>query len=236
MVTEFGGAIEVSGLRKVYAGRGGEVRALAGVDLTLRPGTFTTVRGPSGCGKTTLLLALGGMLRPTSGNVRVGGHDLYAMSRTERARVRAEQIGLVFQLFHLVPYLDVRENVLLGAHGLDVQETLEPLLVQLGIADRARHRPSELSAGERQRVALARALAAAPAVILADEPTGNLDPDTGAEVIRHLAAFRDGGGTVVMVTHGSDGDAVADRTVRVAAGRIVEDMPGPHAASADVTG
>lgn len=215
--------IRVTALRKRYAGRGGEVRALDGVDLEFERGTFTTVRGPSGCGKSTLLLTIGGMLRPTSGTVTIEGKDLYAMSRAERARVRADRIGFVFQLFHLVPYLDVRENVRLGAIDGESDQAADVLLAELGMATRASHRPAELSAGERQRVALARALVAKPALILADEPTGNLDPDTGVEVLEHLASYRDGGGTVIMVTHGPDGDRFADRAVRIEAGKVVAD-------------
>ena len=133
--------------------------------------------------------------------------------------MRAEHVGFVFQLFHLVPYLDIVENVMLGAAGV-TREAAGRLLRDLGLSGRDRHLPSELSAGERQRVALGRALIGRPSIILADEPTGNLDPENGAEVLRHLGAFRDQGGTVVVVSHGADADAFADRVIRLREGRV----------------
>ena len=181
------------------------------------------VRGPSGSGKTTLLLAIGGMLRPTSGRVIVGERDVYALSEGERARFRAETIGFVFQMFHLVPYLTALENVLLarggeaGKHRLAVAEGI---LERLRLAGRSHHRPSELSAGEKQRVALARALLGSPRAILADEPTGNLDEESAAHVMDALGEFRRSGGAVILVTHGSAPGAFADRIVSIRNGRI----------------
>jgi len=187
-------------------------------------GEFVAVRGPSGSGKTTLLLTLGGMQRPSEGLVQLAGRDLYAMSPAERARLRSSEIGFVFQMFHLVPYLDLLGNVLLACPGkpsAEVRQRAGELMDELGLADRASHRPGELSAGERQRLAVARALLNRPKLILADEPTGNLDPENAAEVIRHLAEFHRGGGTVVLVTHGEVVNAHADRTLSLEQGRLV---------------
>lgn len=223
MVTEQ--IIATRGLTKTYGTRRGEVSALKEVDLEVGRGTFTCVHGPSGSGKTTLLLAIGGMLRPSSGSVRLLGDDLYAMTPSERARARSDHVGFVFQLFHLVPYLDVLENVRLGGGEASV-DAARALLGDLGLSGRETHRPSELSAGERQRVALGRALVRRPALILADEPTGNLDPDSSAEVLRHLSSFSDAGGTVLMVSHGSDADAYSDRVLHLSEGRVTEDAPG----------
>ncbi len=182
------------------------------------------VGGPVGSGKTTLLLTLGGMQRPSDGSVQLAGRDLYALSPAERARLRSSEIGFVFQMFHLVPYLDLLGNVLLACPGkpsAEVRQRASGLMDELGLADRASHRPGELSAGERQRLAVARALLNRPKLILADEPTGNLDPENAAEVIRHLAEFHRAGGTVVLVTHGAAADAHADRTLRLEQGRLV---------------
>jgi len=213
--------VELRQLSKRYPGRSGPVDALAGIDLAIAPGEFVQVKGPSGCGKSTLLLILGGMLRPTTGTVNVGGRNLYRMDSRDRAAFRAQEIGFVFQMFHLVPYLDVRANVALAARG-EAAEHTDALVEQLGLGERARHRPAELSAGERQRTAMARALVNRPRLVLADEPTGNLDPENAAQVVGHLRAFADEGGVVVMVTHGSDADEVADRTIRMRAGAIAE--------------
>ena len=209
---------------KIFRKNGSEVTSLDRFTAEVAEGEFVAVRGPSGCGKTTLLLTLGGMQRPSAGSVQLGGRDLYALSPAERAGLRSSEIGFVFQMFHLVPYLDLLGNVLLACPGkpsAEVRRRAGGLLDELGLADRASHRPGELSAGERQRLAVARALLNRPKLILADEPTGNLDPENAAEVIRHLAEFHRGGGTVVLVTHGSAADAHADRTLRLEQGRLV---------------
>jgi putative ABC transport system ATP-binding protein len=208
---------------KVFRKNGSEVTSLDRFTAEVTEGEFVAVRGPSGCGKTTLLLTLGGMQRPSDGSVQLGGRDLYALSPAERARLRSSEIGFVFQMFHLVPYLDLLGNVLLASPGkpsAEVRRRAGGLLDELGLADRASHRPGELSAGERQRLAVARALLNRPKLILADEPTGNLDPENAAEVIRHLAEFHRGGGTVVLVTHGTSADAHADRTLRLEQGQL----------------
>ena len=209
---------------KVFRKNGSEVTSLDRFTAEVAEGEFVAVRGPSGSGKTTLLLTLGGMQRPSDGSVQLAGRDLYALSPAERARLRSSEIGFVFQMFHLVPYLDLLGNVLLACPGkpsAEVRQRAGGLMDELGLADRASHRPGELSAGERQRLAVARALLNRPKLILADEPTGNLDPENAAEVIRHLAEFHRAGGTVVLVTHGAAADAHADRTLRLEQGRLV---------------
>ena len=209
---------------KVFRKNGSEVTSLDRFTAEVAKGEFVAVRGPSGSGKTTLLLTLGGMQRPSAGSVQLARRDLYALSPAERARLRSSEIGFVFQMFHLVPYLDLLGNVLLACPGkpsAEVRQRAGGLMDELGLADRASHRPGELSAGERQRLAVARALLNRPKLILADEPTGNLDPENAAEVIRHLAEFHRGGGTVVLVTHGAAADAHADRTLRLEQGRLV---------------
>ena len=209
---------------KIFRKNGSEVTSLDRFTAKVAEGEFVAVRGPSGSGKTTLLLTLGGMQRPSAGSVQLAGRDLYALSPAERARLRSSEIGFVFQMFHLVPYLDLLANVLLACPGkpsAEVRQRASGLMDELGLADRASHRPGELSAGERQRLAVARALLNRPKLILADEPTGNLDPENAAEVIRHLAEFHRAGGTVVLVTHGAVADAHADRTLRLEQGRLV---------------
>ena len=209
---------------KIFRKNGSEVTSLDRFTAKVAKGEFVAVRGPSGSGKTTLLLTLGGMQRPSAGSVQLARRDLYALSPAERARLRSSEIGFVFQMFHLVPYLDLLANVLLACPGkpsAEVRQRASGLMDELGLADRASHRPGELSAGERQRLAVARALLNRPKLILADEPTGNLDPENAAEVIRHLAEFHRAGGTVVLVTHGAAADAHADRTLRLEQGRLV---------------
>jgi len=161
-------------------------------------------------------MTIAAMLRPTSGSICVEEHDIYKMSIRERAKFRAENIGFVFQMFHLVPYLNVVENVALaggiaGRNGGAVKA--KELLRQLGLAQRAFHKPSELSAGEKQRTAIARALLNRPKIILADEPTGNLDPDNTTSVLGYLSDFHHSGGTVILATHGTEAEQFADRVI-----------------------
>ena len=211
---------------KIFRKNGSEVTSLDRFTAEIGTGEFVAVRGPSGSGKTTLLLTLGGMQQPSAGLVQFGGRDLYALSPADRAGLRSAEIGFVFQMFHLVPYLDLLGNVLLAAPGKPGQaerQRAAGLLDELGLAKRATHRPGELSAGERQRLAVARALLNRPKVILADEPTGNLDPENAAEVIRHLGEFHQAGGTVVLVTHGTAAETHADRILRLEQGRLLAD-------------
>lgn len=215
--------ISVKDVSKVHSGRRGEVRALDGLSLDVAQGEFVAVRGPSGSGKSTLLMAIGGMSRPTAGAVTVSGTDIYALGGTPRAAFRARTVGFVFQMFHLAPYLTVLENVCLptslvrDTSGFD---RARELLDRFGLSGRLHHRPAELSTGERQRTAIARALVNRPSLLLADEPTGNLDPDTGAEILGYLAEFNRSGGTVLLVTHEEWVEAYATRTVHVRAGRL----------------
>ena len=209
---------------KIYRRSDGEVRALDGVSLAVEEGEFVVVRGPSGSGKTTLLLTIGGMIRPTRGKVMVDGEELYALSSRQRARVRAEKIGFVFQMFHLVPYLTALENVMLPALSgapVTAQQARE-MLERLGMGERFNHRIAELSTGERQRVALARAMIKKPKFLLADEPTGNLDPDNAAQVMEYLRQYNRDGGTVIVVTHDPVASEYAERTLVLEQGRIVE--------------
>lgn len=218
--------IEVAELRRSFRGpaRSGDVHALAGVDLCIDRGEFVVLRGPSGCGKSTLLLTLGSLRRPTTGSVRFGGRDLYALPASERRKLRAGPIGFVFQEMHLLPYLDARANVALGVRGVSKSEAAtraREVLQDLGLGDRLAHRPSQLSAGERQRVAVARALVREPEVILADEPTGSLDPESAALVLALLCRFHGGGGTVVLVTHAAELElGAAPRCLTMRAGQV----------------
>ncbi len=208
---------------KTYRRRRGDVKALSDINLQIEKGEFVVVCGPSGSGKTTLLMTVAAMLRPTSGSVCVEQNNLYTMSIRDRAKFRAENIGFVFQMFHLVPYLNIIENVAL-AGGVASQSggavKANELLKQLGLAERAFHRPSELSAGEKQRAAIARALFNRPKIILADEPTGNLDPDNAASVIGYLSEFHHSGGTVILATHGTEAEQFADRIIHLNNGSI----------------
>lgn len=238
--------LELRAVTKIYNHPEGAVRALDAVDLRVGRGELVVVCGPSGSGKSTLLLTIGGMIRPTSGQVLLEGQDLYALPSAARARVRAQRIGFVFQLFHLVPYLSATENVLVpalagvgaavpSARSRGPADTAHPapaagrgvgraeavaLLERLGLGERLGHLPSELSAGERQRVALARALIKQPDLILADEPTGNLDPDSAAQVLAALREFHAGGGTVIVVTHDPALACAAQRSLRLEQGRL----------------
>ena len=215
--------VVLENISKCYRTRRGEVYALRDVNLRIERGEFVVLSGPSGSGKTTLLMTIAAMLRPSSGRVCVGGSDVYAMTISERARFRAENIGFVFQMFHLVPYLNIVENVLLAGRlsGRNAtKQAVEALLSQLGLGNRATHRPAELSAGEKQRAAIGRALFNRPRIILADEPTGNLDPDNASAVLGHLAEFHGNGGTVILATHGPAAQEFASRTIRLRNGAI----------------
>jgi len=191
---------------KRYLHRGREVIAFRVERLELPRGSYQAIVGPSGSGKTTLLSLLGGMLSPDEGRVWLDGASLYELTVPERTARRRDLLGFVFQTFNLVPYLTAQENVQLPLYlaGLEPAEQAEraaELLTGVGLGDRMDHKPSELSIGQQQRVALARTLANAPAVILADEPTGNLDPESRAMVLDYFDAFHAAGGTLVMVTH-----------------------------------
>ena len=214
----------IRNISKSYHRPGGSVRAMADVSLQVNAGELVAVRGPSGCGKTTLLLAAGGLLAPDAGSVELDGRNPYALDPDGRARLRAATVGFVFQQFHLVPYLSVLDNVLspaLAGRIPDARERARKLIERFGLADRASHRPAELSTGERQRTALARALFNRPRLILADEPTGNLDEENGRLVLRSLADFAAAGGAVLLVTHDTTAaDGAPARTVHMQGGRL----------------
>lgn len=199
-----------------------EVVALNRVSLFVEPGAFKVVTGPSGSGKTTLLLAAGGLLRPEPGKVSVNGDELYRLNPEKRAAFRAANIGFVFQQFHLISFLTVLENILvpmLAAANPRAEERAQELAGEFGLSHRLDHPPSELSTGERQRVALARALLNEPALVLADEPTGNLDEENAAQVLQHLREFAGRGGSVLMATH--DTRINADETYALNGGSLV---------------
>jgi putative ABC transport system ATP-binding protein len=211
---------------KSYRHRGHLVKALDGATLHIPSGDFVAVVGPSGSGKSTLLLMLGGMLSPSQGRVLLDASSVYDLSPRERARMRREKVGFVFQTFNLVPYLSALENVQVPLFLAKMNETAQKqrataLLDRVGLADRTDHKPGELSVGQQQRVALARMLANDPAVILADEPTGNLDPETSQQIIAFLEEFHREGRTVVMVTHDPRAAERAKRTLRLKDGAIV---------------
>jgi ABC-type lipoprotein export system ATPase subunit len=210
---------------KVYPSPQGEVRALDGVSLHINPGEFAAVCGPSGCGKSTLLMLTAGLTSATNGTVLVDALDLASLTSFQRARWRGENVGFVFQMFHLLPYLNVVDNVRVAARGATALARSTELLERFGLGSRLRHRPDQLSVGERQRVAVARAIVNDPRLILADEPTGNLDPANAAVVLEMLAAFHRGGGTVLLVTHDEAAARQAQRILRLAGGKVVDAKP-----------
>ena len=217
-------AIAARGLTKTF----NDVTALDHVDFDVGIGEFVAVMGPSGCGKTTLLNIVSCLDRPTSGTCVIDGIDTTALSEAERVVVRRERIGLVFQQFHLIPYLTALENVMLAQHYHSIADEDEAMagLDRVGLAKRAQHLPSQLSGGEQQRVCIARALINDPAIILADEPTGNLDAGNEAVVLSLFRSLHQEGRTLVLVTHNPALGDVADRVVRLEHGRVVTGEKG----------
>ena len=220
--------IQCEHLTKVFEKRGGAVVALDDVRLSVEEGEFLSIVGPSGSGKSTLLMALGGLIHPTSGELTVAGTALGELRPAELSAFRARTVGFVFQLFHLVSYLTAVDNVLLAAYsarsvGADDRSRAEELLASMGLGRRLTHTPGELSAGEKQRVALARALFNDPPLLLADEPTGNLDPERGKVVLDHLESIHREGKTVLLVTHSPEVAHVAQRTVTLRGGHLTSD-------------
>ena len=217
--------LETRGLRKVYGSGDTEVRALDGVDLTVEKGEFVAVVGTSGSGKSTLLHMLGGLDRPTSGTVTVDGRELSAMRDEELTIFRRRKIGFVFQNYNLVPVLNVYENIVLPIQ-LDGKAPdkgyVDQIIETLGLGNKLQNLPNNLSGGQQQRVAIARALAAKPAIILADEPTGNLDSATSLDVMGLLkVTAQKFSQTIVMITHNEELAQMADRIIRIEDGRIV---------------
>jgi putative ABC transport system ATP-binding protein len=217
--------LELRGVTKEYDGGGETVRALVDVDLRVARGEFLSVVGPSGSGKSTMLNTLGLLDVPTSGDVRVDGRDATTMTDAERTDARKEYVGFVFQQFFLIPSLSALENVLLPTQFHDdpgADARARALLERVGLGDRLDHTPNELSGGQKQRVAIARALVNDPAVVLADEPTGNLDQETGKTVLGEFERITDRDVAVVTVTHDPLVADYADRTVRLVDGRLSE--------------
>jgi len=215
--------LEINKLSKFYHGPDGIIRAIENVSLHVKSGEFVAVQGPSGCGKTTLLLATGGLLAPDGGSIVMDGKDPYSMSPDERALFRANVFGFVFQQFYLIPYLSVLDNVLAPSLALSRPETKNrayELIDRFNLTDRIDHVPAELSTGERQRTALARAILNNPKLLLADEPTGNLDKDNAEVVHKFFMEFAQSGGAVLMVTHSESAAAFGNRVIRIKNGKI----------------
>jgi len=214
-------------ITKTYSRHGATVLAFEANELLIPQGEFVAIVGPSGSGKTTLLSMLGGMLAPTTGEVRLNEVSLYSQSVVERARIRREQIGFVFQSFNLIPYLTALENVqvplcLAGLSADEQQARAVERLSKFGLSDRLHHKPSELSVGQQQRVALARTLVHAPRTILADEPTGNLDPGSREAVLETLHGLHREGTTIILVTHDPVVAKQAQRALTIQEGRLVD--------------
>jgi putative ABC transport system ATP-binding protein len=213
-------------LTQTYVSGGRELTVLHDVSFAVDPGAFLAIAGPSGSGKSTLLGLLAGLDHPRAGRVVLDGHDLAQLDEDQRARLRAEKVGFVFQSFHLIPTLTARENVQvpLELRGQNGRTRADELLERVGLRDRGHHYPAQLSGGEQQRVALARAFSHQPRLLFADEPTGNLDADTGAAVIDLMAEInRERGTTLVLVTHDPDLARRARRVIRLAHGAVVSD-------------
>lgn len=222
--------LRMENVTKRYRHRAREVTALDQASVEISKGDFVALVGPSGSGKSTLLLMLGGMLSPSSGQVLLDGESLYDLNSDQRARLRKQKVGFVFQTFNLIGYLSARENVqvplyLDGVARAEQEARATCLLDRVGLGDRLDHKPCELSVGQQQRVALARMLANDPTVILADEPTGNLDPETSQQVIRFFEEVNQEGRTIVMVTHDPRAADRAKTILRLRDGAIVSDDP-----------
>jgi len=216
--------IAIKNINKEYGSGKNKVSALKNLDLKIDTSEFLLIKGESGSGKSTLLFILGAMLNPTSGSVKVDDLELFSMSEKQKEKYRATKTGFVFQSYHLLPYLNVLENIMLSNKlpNKNIQkEAVIKIATELGISDRLNHKPSQLSAGEKQRVALARALVTKPSIIFADEPTGNLDEKNSMDVLNYLKQFKYGGGTVVMVTHGNLADSFASRIIQLHKGKLV---------------
>ena len=220
--------IRLEGVTKVFYTDEVETHALAGVHLEIRSGEYVSIAGPSGCGKSTLLSILGLLDSPTEGTYTLDVRPVQGLSLAERARIRNRQVGFIFQSFNLIGDLTVFENVELpltyrGMRATERRERVEWALEKVGMAHRARHLPSQLSGGQQQRVAVARALVGKPLILLADEPTGNLDSRNGEAVMDLLSELHGGGATICMVTHDPRFARHADRTIHLFDGRVVEE-------------
>ena len=220
--------ITMSNVTKSYHVGGEQVTALNDVSLESGEGEYIVVTGPSGSGKSTLLYTIGGLLTPSNGDVNVNGFDVYDLSQRHRAKFRRDNVGFIFQNFELLPYLTALENVMLplsldGVDSVDQVEWGIEALERVGLGKRLHHKPDELSGGEQQRVAIARGLVNEPNILLADEPTGNLDQKTGDGIMALLSELHEDGQTIVFVTHDKSRARVADRVIEMIDGRIVSD-------------
>jgi putative ABC transport system ATP-binding protein len=226
--------IQAENLSKVYRVGKVDVRALQGVSFSVEEGEFVSIVGPSGSGKSTLFYVIGGLTHATSGRVVIGGDDFATMSDAQRTEMRKRKIGFVFQKFNLLPTLSARDNILIahdiaGKNGNFDESHMERVTKLLGIDDRMEHRPAELSGGQQQRVALARALVNRPAIILADEPTGNLDTKNSETVLTMLRqSNKEFGQTVLMITHNPEAATFGDRIIHMRDGRIVTAEEDPQ--------
>jgi putative ABC transport system ATP-binding protein len=224
-----GNVVSATEVTRRYGEGEARVDALRGVSLQVKPGELVAVMGPSGSGKSTLMHVLAALDTPTSGTVTIAGQDVGSLSDSDVTKLRREHIGFVFQFFNLLPMLDAEENIRLPLTiaGEKVDPAFfENLLERVGLTDRRTHRPAELSGGQQQRVAIARALVSQPSVVFADEPTGNLDSKTGAEILELLrASAEELNQTMVMVTHDANAATIADRVLFLADGVIVEELP-----------
>jgi putative ABC transport system ATP-binding protein len=216
--------LEFKNVSKWFNGTQGKVTALKDVSFSVETGELLAIRGPSGCGKTTLLLAAGGLLRPSEGRISLDGQNPYELNPEQRSTLRARTIGFVFQQFHLIPYLTVWQNILtasLALPGKEVSARAQEIVHRFGLDDRVNHIPAQLSTGERQRTALARAVLNQPKVILADEPTGNLDEDNARTVFNFLTQYVNNGGCVLLVTHDARAAEHATRTLQMRQAQLV---------------
>lgn len=227
--------LETNGLNKQYQMGEVEINALRGVDFSVRQGEFVAVMGPSGSGKSTLLHLMGGLDTPSDGEISLAGMRLTRLSDDEITVIRRRQVGFIFQFFNLLPTLTAAENLALpllidGKRQADYQARIEEMLRLVGLSDRKDHKPDQLSGGQQQRVAIARALVTQPAIVLADEPTGNLDSKSGSEILQLLRRTCDQQGqTIVMVTHDPRAAAYADRVVFLRDGQVVRELkPAPN--------
>jgi putative ABC transport system ATP-binding protein len=229
-----GNVVSATEVTRRYGEGEAAVDALRGVSLEVKPGELVAVMGPSGSGKSTLMHLLAALDKPTSGIVRIADQDVGSLSDSDVTKLRRNHIGFVFQFFNLLPMLDAEENIRLPltiAGERADPEFFENLLKRVGLTDRRSHRPAELSGGQQQRVAIARALVSQPTVVFADEPTGNLDSKTGAEILELLrASAEELNQTMVMVTHDANAATIADRVLFLADGVIVEELPRSSAA------
>lgn len=228
--------IQLNAVSKVFYTEEVETHALRDIQLTIAPGEFVAIAGPSGCGKTTLLSILGLLDTPTSGEYRLVGEPVTNLTSAQRAQIRNREIGFIFQAFNLIGDLTVYENVELPLTYRNMPSTerkrrVTEALERVGMGHRVNHYPAQLSGGQQQRVAVARAIGGSPSVLLADEPTGNLDSTNGEAVMGLLKELHEGGATIVMVTHDPRYEEFAERSIHLFDGQVLEDLSGPKAAA-----